>query len=234
MNRSKRQPATICLLAGLVMLLAGCTATRFSVSFNRIYGLRQGDPVLFRDTPVGRVHKVTYTETGVFLVEIELEQAFAHAATEHSRFMITDAPGRTGDKAVLIRQSEPGGEKIAGGAVVEGSEPDDTAAAMEDAGAVISESLAVLMKIMEQGLSDLGVMLQTLPETQEYQVLMKALSDLEARLKTSGAEMAETLRRDVLPFLEEKIRELAERLKQQGQEDKARNLEQELERLQQI
>ena len=217
-------PLLVAALA--ITLTAGCTPARFSISFDRVNGLKQGDPVIYENTKVGQVKNITYTKEAVFLVSVEIPETLSDCATEHSRFFIGSAPGNTGVKAVFIEQSEPGGKKIADNAIVAGSTKTPVAAA--------ASSLEAFWQAMEKSMADLMKKMETVPETEEYQALKDAMAEMEQKLKTSGQKLGDTLKKEILPLLEEKLNALSEKLKKQGKEDKARSLEQDFGRLQDI
>jgi hypothetical protein len=175
---------------------------------------------------VGQVKKITYTQDAKFQVAVEIAEAFSDRATEDSRFFIGNAPGDAATKAVIIEQSRAGGKKITAGAVVDGStrSPAETAAA----------SLEEMWQAMEKKMADLMEHLETIPETEEYLAMKEAMAELEQKLKSSGQKMGDTLKNDILPLLEEKIRALSESLRQQGKENQAEELEKDFGRLQKI
>jgi paraquat-inducible protein B len=207
-------------------LFAGCTGHRFTISFDQVNGLKQKDPVIFEGTTVGQVKKITYTQDAKFQVAVEIAETFSDRATEDSRFFIGNAPGDAATKAVIIEQSRAGGKKITAGAVVDGStrSPAETAAA----------SLEEMWQAMEKKMADLMEHLETIPETEEYLAMKEAMAELEQKLKSSGQKMGDTLKNDILPLLEEKIRALSESLRQQGKENQAEELEKDFGRLQKI
>lgn len=207
-------------------LLAGCTGHRFTISFDRIDGLKQKDPVIFEKKTVGQVKKITYTQDARFQVSVEIAEAFSDCATEDSRFFIGNAPGDTETKAVIIEQSRTGGQKIPNDAVVEGStkSPVDTAA----------ESLEEMWQVMGKKMADLMAQLETLPETEEYQAMKDAMAELEQKLKSSGQKMGDTLKNDILPLLEEKLNALSDSLREQGKDNQAEELEKDFGRLQEF
>ncbi len=207
-------------------LITGCTPAQFSISFDQVNGLKQGDPVIYENTKVGQVKDITYTKDAVFLVSVQIPETLSDFATEHSRFFIGKAPGDTGAKAVFIEQSQPGGKKIANDAIVAGSTKTPVAAA--------ATSLEEFWQTMEKSMADLMKKIETVPETEEYQALKDAMAEMEQQLKTSGQKMGDTLKKEILPLLEEKLKALSDKLKQQGQEDKAKSLEKDFGRLQDI
>jgi hypothetical protein len=83
-------------------------------------------------------------------------------------------------------------------------------------------------------MANMMAQIETIPETEEYQAMKDAMAELEQKLKDSGQKMSDTLKNDVLPLLEEKIKALSDSLRQQGQENKAEDLEKDFGRLQDI
>jgi hypothetical protein len=215
--------STLFAALGLI-LFSGCTPTRFTVSFDQVNGLKKADPVICDSSPVGQVKKITYTEDGKFLVSLEIDSGFSDCTTEHARFFIGSAPEGSGVKAVLIEKGPAGGKQIARNAVVEGSRKSPAEAA--------AASLDELRQTLEKKVANLMSQLETIPETDEYQALKDAMAELEQKLKESGQKMGDTLKNDLLPLLEEKIKALSESLRQQGEENKADSLEKDFGRLQ--
>jgi hypothetical protein len=205
---------------------AGCTGHRFTISFDQVNGLKQKDPVIFEGKTVGQVKKITYTQDAKFQVSVEIAEAFSDHATEDSRFFIGNAPDDTATRAVIIEQSRAGGKKIPADAVVEGS----TRSTAETAAASVEE----MWQVMGKKMTDLMKQLETIPETEEYQAMKDAMAEMEQKLKTSGQKMGDTLKNDILPLLEEKIRALSDSLRQQGKENQAQELEKDFGRLEEI
>ena len=201
------------------LILSGCTGSRFSVSFDQIQGLKVEDPVLFKSTPVGQVEKIVYTADGTFLVTLTIADDFAFVATDHSRFYIGRTPDR---RAVIIEQAQPGGKKIQKDAVVQGEDRTPRG------------RFTWLMKQLEARILTLLSDIEEIPETEQYDRLKEKLEALETWLKTSGKAASKTFETEILPRLEEKIHALAERLRRMGESDKARRLEEELDKLQTI
>lgn len=215
----------VTVLAGTV-LFAGCTGYGFTISFDQVNGLKEMDPVIFEGSQVGQVKKITYTKDAVFLVSVEIADKFSDCATEDSRFFIGKKPGDTTGKAVIIEQARTGGKKIPADAVVQGSTPTPAAAA--------AASMEELWQALGKKMADMMAQIETIPETDEYQAMKDAMAELEQKLKDSGQKMSDTLKNDILPLLEEKIKALSDSLRQQGQEKKADDLEKDFGRLQNI
>ncbi len=215
----------VTVLIGAVFV-AGCTGYGFTISFDQVNGLKQNDPVIFEGTPVGQVKKITYTEDAIFLVSVVIGDTFSDCATQDSRFFIGHGPDQTAGMAVIIEQPRTGGKKIPADAVVDGSTKSPAAAA--------AASMEEMWQAMEKKMADLMAQLETIPETDEYQALKDAMAELEQKLRASGQKMGDTLKNDVLPLMEEKIKALSDSLRQKGQENKADDLEKDFGRLQDI
>lgn len=215
----------VIVLAGAV-LFAGCTGYGFTISFGQVNGLKEMDPVIFEGTQVGQVKKITYTKDAIFLVSVEIADKFSDCATQDSRFFISHAPDKTAGKAVIIKQARTGGTKIPADAVVDGSTISPAAAA--------AASMEEIWQALGKKMTDLMGQIEAIPETDEYQALKEAMAELEQKLKASGQKMGDTLKNDVLPLLEEKIKALSDSLRQQGQENKADDLEKDFGRLKDI
>lgn len=223
-------PLLFTIIAALgLMLVTGCQTTRFSISFGQVNGLKQNDPVICDNTPVGQVKDITYTKDAAFLVSVEIADKFSECTTEHSRFFIGHAPENSGTKAVFIEQSRAGGKQIPAGAVVDGTTRSPAAVA-----AAAAASMEEIWQAMGKKLAGLMAQLETIPQTEEYQALKDAMAELEQKLKTSGQKMGDTLKNDVLPLLEEKMKALSDSLRQQGEENKAEDLEKDFGRLKDI
>jgi predicted nucleic acid-binding Zn-ribbon protein len=100
--------------------------------------------------------------------------------------------------------------------------------------AAAAASMEEMWQAMGKKLADLMAQLETIPETDEYQALKDAITELEQKLKTSGQKMEDTLKNDVLPMLEEKMKALSDSLRQQGEKNKAEDLEKDFGRLKDI
>ncbi len=127
---------------------------------------------------------------------------------------------------MIIEQSQTGGKKIPADAVVDGS--------TKSQADIAAESLEQMWQAMGKKMNNLMKQLETIPETEEYQALKDTMAELEQKLKSSGQKMGDTLKNDILPRLEEKIKALADSLRQQGKEHQAEKLEKDFDRLQKI
>lgn len=213
------------LFAGL-FILSGCTGLTLSVQFKQIDGLKQDDPVIFNATPIGKVKTISYTRDAGFLVSINIREEFSHAATEDTRFYIGVSPLDPDSKAVLLEQTIPGGKKLDPGTTVQGSS--------KNIFTPYARTLESLGQTLEKTFSKILTDIEKIPESDQYKNLKKKLSELQTQFESSSKEIQETIRNDILPKLEEKLKKIIESLKQQGDNDKARELEKDFDKLQDI
>ena len=106
-----------------VLLLTGCSNFSIKLSFSDIQGLKKDAPLFFDQNEVGRVTQIAYTDTGNYLVSVDIDKSFQSAFTEHSRFEIIPSPLKEYEKAILMTLAQKGGEKLEKGATVKALPP---------------------------------------------------------------------------------------------------------------
>ena len=206
------------LIAGF-LLLGGCTDFSVSIRFEQVDGLKQEDPVIFKPERIGRVKSVTYTREADFLVAVKIQEGFSHALTEDTQFYIGVSPLDPESKAVLVEQTVPGGKKLEAGAVVQGSTPN-----------FLFPAAQALEKTFSKMLEDF----EKFQKSDQFKKMKERLSDLQTQIESSSKEMQERIRRDVLPRIEQTLKELIESLEKNGREDEAKELEKKFGQLQEI
>ncbi|CCK79080.1 MlaD family protein [Desulfobacula toluolica] len=222
--------STIFGLLASLFFLSACTGLTLSVQFKQIDGLKQNDPVIFNSTTIGKVKTISYTKDADFLVSIQIQKEFSHAATEDTQFYIDVSPlssnSKSESKAVFLEQNNPGGKKLDPGTIVQGTSKRTLIP--------YAKALESLGQTLENAFSKMLTDIEKIPESDQYKNLKKKLSELKTRLESSSKEMQENIRNDILPKLEEKFKEIIKSLEQQGQNDKARELEKDFGKLQEI
>jgi ABC-type transporter Mla subunit MlaD len=213
------------LFAGL-LFLSSCTGVTLSIQFDQIDGLKQDDPVIFKSTPIGSVKTITYTKDADFLVSIKIQDDFAHAVTEDTRFYIDVSPLAATSKAIMMEQTTLGGKKLASGTTVQGSSKETIIPP--------ARPLDALGQTLEKMFTDMLTHLEKIQESDQYKTLKKKLSNLQTQLESSGKDMQESIRKDILPKLEQQLKKIIESLEQQGRKEEARELEKDFGRLQDI
>ena len=198
-----------------ILMMVGCFDSRhgFTIRFDDVHGLKQGDPVYFEASVIGTVEKVDYTDTGKFLVGVSLQEEFASAATNASRFYVDAEPHNRLQKVIRVVQLEPGGDPISEDAVVDGHSK--YTVLYEQFARQLGKNIAVL----ESGINAFLEALQGFPESEQVRELERQLDEIIADLGNMSSEMKTTLENEILPLLREKIEALRKSLERIGRGD---------------
>ena len=234
----KRALSLILIL--LFLFLAGPACQNkthpLTVRFDHIMGLQNGAPVLYEGTSIGEVTDIILSKKGKFLVNVSIQKSFIHAVTKLSKFYITADPHQEALKVLTVELTQPGGEILPAGTVVEGSVREKPLF-VDDMEIRIKEGLDYLQeefgKIIE-GIKGLSSDLQQLPESAEVERLKKEMDRLAEEMKRAGKAAKEKFKNEYLPRLQEELNKLKEKLHQLDREDEVEPLEIKLEDLRQI
>ena len=230
----------------VLLLLWGCmqSSPTFQVRYPEVSGLKIQDPVYFQQNEIGKVLKISYTQQGDYLVELNIAADFKNAATVDSKFFIENNPKVQQGKAVVIVQEKPGGKALEGGAIVQGSvRPgllDDvlkglkrTAVAaqfgMQEAIQQMDKSLKEtsqkLDKEMAAALADLSRRLQTFseevkkaPDREEVKQLETSIKQLADEFSRAQKDVRDHIRDKLIPQLHKELDQLREQLRKEGRD----------------
>lgn len=185
----------------------------FKIRFSDIQGLRKGNPVYFDESVIGNVEGVAYTDSGVFLVSVSIQEEFASAATDASQFYIDGDPQNRAQKAIRVVQLEKGGHRIEENTIVDGH---TKYAVLYDQ---FAYQLGQNITIFESGINEFLRALKGISESEQIKELEKQLDDIIADLGHMSSEMKYKLENEILPLLREKIEELRKSLEGTGREE---------------
>jgi hypothetical protein len=199
-----------------------------NVTYTHLAGLAPEDRVVVEGNKAGRVEEITYLKDGTYVVALQVDKGFSQALTDASAFYIVDDPERQGQKAIEIRVLHAGGALLADGATV--------------AGASDAERLEHLMKktLMEgigflaEQIDKLKRDIETIPDSEAYQELERALKALSSELIRSEKATRERLKREWLPKLEQELEKFRKRLRDSGREKELEPLDEEVDRIRRI
>ncbi|KJS03468.1 MAG: hypothetical protein VR65_00365 [Desulfobulbaceae bacterium BRH_c16a] len=240
----------------VLLLLWGCmdNALHFQVRYAEVSGLKQDDPVYFEQNKVGQVQKVTYTQQGDYLVDVNISPEFKNAATVDSQFFIDIDPQNQHGKAVTIVQEKPGGGVLTKGAIVQGSVKagflDDvlnnikrnaTVAEneMREALQQLEKSLKAtsekLDKEMVDVLNDLsrqfhafGEEVKKVPDSQEVKQLEQSIKLFADEFNQAQENVRDHIRDEVLPQLRKELDQLRRQLQKEGRDKEIENIDKEV------
>ena len=216
-------------LLAIAFFLTGCwqDAIHIDVNFRRLSGLAREDRVLFEDHPVGKVTAIEYRPEGIYRVALEVDEGYAHALTEHSRFYVAGDPGRQGHQAVIIDLTAGGGKRLEDGATVSGEAGSDVFARWKRE---MESGLQFLQEQIEKFSRDV----QGIPESDAYQQLKRSLQDWAEEMERAGEGAREKIEREWLPRIQRELDALREQFKSRGQEERLEPLEKEVDRIRNI
>jgi len=217
----------VLVLLLLPLISLGCKADglNFNIRYDQVLGLQKGDPVIFKQNPIGIVTGLSYRDNGDYLVSVVIKKGSNATATEHSRFFIADDPVRKGHKAVEVAQIRSGGSILKNQATVEGS----TRASLffDQMMGGFEQGFENLKKEFEQFSQELS----KVPESEAFKKLENELKDLAGEIEKSGKAARKEIEQQWLPRFKQELEKLKERLRKLGREDELKPLEIELERI---
>jgi paraquat-inducible protein B len=220
----------ISMLLLVAFVFLGCkeTGLNLKVRYDQIQGLNEGDRVIFEQNHIGQVAGIFYSEEGYYLVDVVIRKEFANAATDYSKFLITQDPEKERKKAVEITQSPRGGTLLTDGATVIGTAKASPRSNQQwgDFGKTLDD----LKKQLEEFADDL----RKIPESEEFKKLEKELERLLEEMKKSGDATREKIEKEVLPRIKREIEKLKERLRGLGREEEVKPLEVRIEKLRKL
>lgn len=219
-----RNVMTLALVA-IILLACRSNSILINITFDEVSGIEKGDRVLFQGNKAGNVTDVQYHQNGKYTVQVEIDKGFANAVTEYSQFYIIDDPGPKGLKGIDVRLEREGGTPLADGSMVIGVPPDMGLA--ERIQKELDAGLGFIKKQIDRFEKDF----QSLPESQAYKDLKKAIEDLASEIEIKEKQARESIKREWLPKIQRELEELRKRLKQMGREDELAPLDREVDRI---
>jgi ABC-type transporter Mla subunit MlaD len=214
----------------IVFMVIGCRSngTHLNVTYAHLSGLAPEDRVIVEGNKAGRVEEITYLKDGTYVVALQIDKGFSQALTDASAFHVVDDPDRQGHKAIEIRVSHTGGSLLADGATIAGASDGDR---LEH---LMKKTLMDGIDYLAGRIDKLKRDIETIPDSEAYQQLERALEELGAELRRSEKAARERLKREWLPKLEQELETFKKRLRDSGREDEAKPLEEEVERIRRI
>ncbi|MEE9612323.1 MAG: hypothetical protein V3W19_13800 [Desulfatiglandales bacterium] len=226
MQRNRLWVLFLLLLCGLVLACLG--NLRLTVVYDQADELRAGDRVIWQEQTIGEVQAVEADATGRLAAQMQIKGNFREKVTDESRFLIQADPQKYWQKHIEMVNLAEGGNPLPNGAKVEGS----TYLSLQlERG---SRGLAAWSQLLLQELERWQKELNQLPEEEWYKELEHQMDYWLSEMGQAGVETRRYFREEVLPRLEEAVRELEKRLKELGKKNEAKILNIKLEELKRI
>jgi hypothetical protein len=214
------------ILCGLVPACLG--NLRLTVLYDQTDELKAGDRVIWQEQTIGVVQNVEAGATGRVAAQLQIKGDFREKVTDESRFLIQADPQHYSQKHIEMINLVEGGKPLPNGAEVEGS----TYLSLQvERG---SRGLAAWSQLLLQELERWQKELNQLPEEEWYQELERQIDYWLSEMGQAGVETRRYFREEVLPRLEEAVRELEKRLRELGKKNEAEILNIKLEELKQL
>ncbi len=211
------------------VLAAACVGSlQLTVLYDRTEGLKQNDPVLWNEQKIGKVQSVKQNVQGQASVQLQIRKDFSDKVTNESRFLIQTDPQRQGQSLVNMVNLSEEGNPLPTGTAVEGSTYLSLQLEKTERG------LEAWRKQLERELERWEEEMSQLPEREWYKELEREMDYWLNKLGQAGVETREYFKEEVLPRLEEALRELRKRLRQLGKEKEVETLEVKLDKLKSI
>ncbi|MEJ2098110.1 MAG: hypothetical protein P8Y38_13530 [Deltaproteobacteria bacterium] len=198
------------------------------VRFEQVFGLHQGDRVIFQEKSAGFVKTVTHGSDGYFTATLGIDKCLAKGISTDSRFIIIEDPLAAERKAVRIVQAAADGTVLEDGATVAGS---DKYEVMLEA---VEKNLASGIDFLQEGMSAFSKELKNLPENEKVKALNEELKRLSKAMQRATKEAQEKIRQEILPSLKKELDALRKELRQFGKEDEMAPLEDEMKKIERI
>jgi len=192
-------------------LATACVGGRqITVLFHRTEGLRQNDPVLWNEQKIGKVQSVKRDGEEQAAVQLQISGDFWEKVTDESRFVIKVDPTKQGESFVEMVNLSEKGNPLTDGTAVEGSTYLSLQLEKTERG------LETWREQLERALERWEEELSQLPEKEWYKELENEMDYWLNELAQAGVETREYFKKEVLPRLEEALRDLRKRLQQLG------------------
>jgi len=217
-------------MLAFTLFLAGCwqDTIHIGVNFNHLSGLAKDDRVLFEENPAGKVAAIEYLPEGTYRVALEVDEGYAHALTEHSRFYVAGDPGRQGHQAIVIDLVATGGRRLEDGATVNGE------TGPHDVFAHWKREMETGLQFLQEQIEKFSRDVQGIPESDAYKQLKRSLQDWAAEMERAGEGARDKIEREWLPRIQRELDALKEQFRSRGQEDRLEPFEKEVDRIRNI
>jgi hypothetical protein len=210
------------------VFLACVGSLQLTVFYDGDEGLKQEDPVFWNQQKIGKVHSVRQIPQGRLAVGLKIVRDFREKVTDQSRFLVQADPQNYWQKRIEMINLAEGGDPLPNGAEVEGS----TYLSLQvERG---SRGFAAWSQLLRQELELWQKELDQLPVEEWYKELERQMDYWLSEMGQAGVATRRYFKEEVLPRLEEAVRELKRKLRELHKDKDVDILEIKLEELRRI
>jgi len=225
-NKMKEKISLFLFILLLGMGLLSCAGHyRVMVMYDRAEGLKSGDRVYWENKVIGSVGSLETNSRGRTLVPLTIKNDFRYNVTNLSRFLIQADPNKPGNQSVTMVQLKGEGKPLPDGSVVEGS---TSFSIMLEKG---NRELLGWSKLFQDAVDRLEKEFRRLAKKEWQKELEEQMDGWIRELKRSGEDVRRYFQKEVLPRLEQAVKDSLQWLKEQGKEKDGQPLEEKLEEL---
>lgn len=201
----------ISFIVALLLLLFGCGRDQLELNLqlDAPGGLQPEDPVVIRNRIVGRVTGVEATGQSGYHARLSIESEFAAEVTQSARFVVEEDSDNPGKHRVEIVPGKAGDAPLTDGATIRGTVRQAPFFPFGEILRSFTEGLGVLRDQLEGFESDL----RRVPDSEEARTLKDEWARLLNEIQRAQATAEESIKKDLLPKLQEELRQLEDRLK---------------------
>lgn len=214
-------------VCGLLLLASCSNDLGVTVLYDLPAGLKPDDAVRWQDRQIGVVSSVSVNKQGRAAVAVKIQQAFRDKVTDQCRFVLRQKGLRAGQQNIELICLAEGGTPLPHGAEVEGL---TTWGLLLEQG---RQGLRAWSERMKNDLEHWEQALKQLPLEAWTKELDQRMTYWARELEQAGEETQRFFKQEVLPALEEALKNLERQLPSQ-ERDKVEKLERQLEELKRI
>jgi len=198
-------------VVALILFLFGCSrdALDLNLQLEELGGLQPGDAVVVGNQTVGKVTAVEAAGQSGYLAKLAIESELASGVTRSARFLVDEDPDNPGRARVEILSGKAGDTPLADGATVRGSSKQTPLFPFGEMLRGFTEGLSILRDQLERFESDM----RRVPESEEAQKLRDEWARLLDEIQRAQAATEESIKKDLLPKLQQELQELDDKLR---------------------
>lgn len=205
------RPKYIPLIIALVLLLFGCSRDELELKLqlDASGGLQPGDAIVIQGRTVGRVTAVETAGQSGYVAMLALENSQAEAVTHSARFFVDEDPDKPDRRLVEILPGNADDPPLADGDTVQGSVRHTPLFPLGELFRGFAEGLGILRDQVRRFESEM----RRVPESEEADKLRKEWARLLDELQRAQAATEDSIRKDLLPKLQQEMQRLEDQLR---------------------
>lgn len=198
-------------IIALILLLFGCSRDELELKLqlDASGGLQPGDAVVVQGRTVGRVTAVETAGQSGYVAMLALDNSQVEAVTQSARFFVDEDPDKPDRRRVEILPGNADDPPLADGDTVQGSVRQTPFFPFGEIFRSFAEGLGILRDQVKRFESEM----RRVPESEEADKLRKEWAGLLEEIQRAQAATEESIRKDLLPKLQQEMQRLEDQLR---------------------